>query len=120
METATRAPGDTGASPTRIFHVVRHHHRRHRPPVQLARRHGHPRSGRESGGYRVNVITKIPELTAQYVDRATDREVIERLLRNRQRARVAIYGLPGMGKTALAAKLARSVQANLQLDKVLW
>jgi hypothetical protein len=68
----------------------------------------------------VNVIAKIPELPAQYVDRATDREAIERLLRNRQRDRVAIYGLPGMGKTALAAKLARSVQANLQLDKVLW
>lgn len=64
-------------------------------------------------------ITQIPALPAQYVDRAADRRTIERLL-DSQAARVAIYGLPGMGKTALAASLAQSVPAGLALDTVLW
>jgi tetratricopeptide (TPR) repeat protein len=67
----------------------------------------------------VSEITQIPALPAQYVDRAADRRTIEHLL-NGQGARVAIYGLPGMGKTALAASLAQSVQAGLVLSRVLW
>ena len=48
-------------------------------------------------------ITKVPRLPGQYVDRVAERQDIEGRLRARG-ARVAIYGLPGMGKTAMAAE----------------
>jgi hypothetical protein len=53
------------------------------------------------------------------VDRVAERQAIEGLLRARG-ARVAIYGLPGMGKTAIAAKIAAGARDSLELDKVLW
>jgi tetratricopeptide (TPR) repeat protein len=71
-------------------------------------------------GYSVTDITKIPRLPGQYVDRVAERQAIEGLLREKRGARVAVYGLPGMGKTAMAAKLAQSVLASLAIDKVLW
>jgi hypothetical protein len=64
-------------------------------------------------------IAKLPPLPPQYVDRVDDEREVERLL-DRAGARVAIYGLPGVGKTALAAKLSASVTATLALDGVLW
>jgi tetratricopeptide (TPR) repeat protein len=62
---------------------------------------------------------KIPGLPRQYVDRVADREKIQRLL-SVESARVAIYGLPGMGKTAMAAKIAADARDSLVIDRVLW
>jgi NB-ARC domain len=67
----------------------------------------------------VTDLTKIPGLPDQYVDRVAERQAIEALLRTRG-IRVAIYGLPGMGKTAMAAKIASGARGALGADKVLW
>ena len=64
-------------------------------------------------------MTDIPELPREYVDRVKDQQEIGRLLED-PGTRVAIHGLPGVGKTALAAKLAESVRDDLGLDRVLW
>lgn len=62
---------------------------------------------------------KIPRLPRQYVDRVTDREEIQDLL-SADGARVVIYGLPGMGKTAMAAKIAADAPNSLEVGTVLW
>jgi hypothetical protein len=67
----------------------------------------------------VTDITKVPRLPGQYVDRVAERQDIEGRLRARG-ARVAIYGLPGMGKTAMAAKVAADAPDALGVGKVLW
>jgi tetratricopeptide (TPR) repeat protein len=53
------------------------------------------------------------------VDRVIDREEIQDLL-SADGARVVIYGLPGMGKTAMAAKIAAGAQDSLEVGTVLW
>ena len=67
----------------------------------------------------MTVKPKIPVLPSQYVDRVDERQAIEGLLRDPGK-RVAVYGLPGMGKTAMAAKVAGGARDSLQVDTVLW
>lgn len=66
-------------------------------------------------------MTDIPRLPEQYLDRRVERRAIEGLL-DEQGARVAIYGLPGVGKTAMAAKIASDASApeSLGANQVLW
>jgi hypothetical protein len=56
-------------------------------------------------------MTQIPALSAQYVDRAADRRTVERLL-NGQGERVAIYGLPGMGKIVSSGLIPRGAPSS--------